>query len=1052
MLNTWTEPETSSRINQQDHSLLRNEWIEPEASSRIDTLSSPNLQYRGVPFWSWNDDITPEEARRQIRDLAAAGFGGFFIHARSGLKTPYMGDTWMDCIEACVEESRLVGIKTWLYDENGYPSGFAGGNVPKRGLPFQQKHLHFEKIPAGDCVASAFLLGHFRCVGHGERVDPAMLAPEEPVLRATFSVNPYYSDLLNPDATSVFIEESYEPYYCRFGQYFGKEISGIFTDEPQLGRTGMPWSHVLPAYFLKRYGYDLLDKLSALSMKTEGFETVRHDYWQCVTDLFINGYIAPLRQWCDDHHCLLTGHVLLEEDIRRQILSSGSAMAMYRHMHIPGVDWLGRNTGNPFLLRQVVSVAAQTGSPLVLSEMFAAAGWNTTPEELKHIAEWQYAFGINLLCAHLYAYSISGNRKKDHPPVISFQANWWEAIRPLNDHLARLGQLLSEGVREAELLVVHPLRGGWATLDASCSEHETNPDMQALEEAGIALENALSHAWVDHDYADEGMLEELGRVESEWLHVGAQRYRVVLIPETTVLEEKTIRMLNTFAGKGGVIWRMGEMPCVARLPAGDEAESARQQLTSASVQMKDTCALLAAARAAGLAPFSVERKDGSASTSVVARHVRYGDEHVLFLVNMDEENRFDGRVFKTNRPQTTAANRLEAQQVDLLTLSATPMPVTIGGVPVSLEPAGSLLLFLRETDVLANQKDSLPEETTEADRPMVMEVSIPPMEKDWQIDTSSENYLLLDTCRYSTSEGVWSDRLPVCQVQNKLLAGGQTVQVRLRFELFSELDAAVSKDCNLIVEHAESMEVWVNGHPVHRMDGAWWKEPMFGRFSLSGQLQVGRNEIELQTTFLHSPALRDQLERAKVFEAEMNMLTYLTELENIFIAGPFRVMPRGRVTKHMSGCFLMEGPFVLQPPAKKTGPDLTTDGLPFFTGKITVSQEFTLPDSLPNGQYIARWHPDCAWSEIEVNGTVVKRSLWAPHEADISAFVHGGVNRVGLTLVSTDRNVFGPHHHPQGELLSLGPVQFTDAHGWLETYSVMPFGPGTLDIVWVTGR
>ena len=802
----------------------------------------------------------------------------------------------------------------------------------------------------------------------------------------------------------------------------------------------MPWSHVLPEYFLQRYGYDLLDRLSALYLETAGCETVRHDFWQCVTELFTNGYIAPLRAWCDDHHVLLTGHALLEEDIRRQILSSGSAMAMYRHMHIPGVDWLGRNTGNPFLLRQVASVAAQTGNPLVLSEMFAAAGWNTTPEALKHIAEWQYAFGINLLCAHLYAYSIAGIRKKDHPPAISFQANWWEAIRPLNDHLARLGQLLSEGVREADLLVVHPLRGGWATLDASCSEHGTNPAIDALEEAGIALENALSHAWIDHDYADEGMLAEMGRSESGWLHVGARRYRVALIPETPVMEENTIRLLHAFAQNGGRVWRMGDMPAFARQPVSADAAQVRQQVMSASVRLGSHAELLALARETGLAPFSLVRKDGTPSDSVVARHVRYGDGHILFLVNMDERNRFDGWIGSTDPQGNPSPNQLAAQQIDLLTLSATPHPTTAKGIPVTLEPAGSRLLYLEKSEAPVQGA------------PSALEELIATMAKDWRLDKVGENLLLLDTCRYATEEGAWSEILPIGEVQKRLLAGGRTVPVRLRFEVSSALDAAASDACTLIVEHAETMKAWVNGQPVRQTEGAFWKEPIFGRFPLTGLLQPGENVIELQTIFLHSPALRDQLERAKVFEAEMNMLTYLTELEPIYVAGPFRVVPNGSITTHASGCHWMEGPFVIRPSTPETTGALTVEGFPFFTGKATVRQAFTLPDHLPaDRRILARWHPACAWSEIEVNGTMVKRSIWAPHEADITAFVRGGRNEIGLTLVSTDRNVFGPHHHPRGELLALGPVQFTDAEGWQTAYSVMPFGPGPLEIVAIQG-
>ena len=1015
---------------------MQNTWL--------DNLKTPKLQYRGIPFWSWNDSITPAEARRQVRDMAAAGFGGFFIHARAGLKTPYMGEDWMDCVEACIEESRLVGIKTWLYDENGYPSGFAGGNVPGRGLSFQQKHLHFERLAVKDCIGLDFVLGHYAPHGEGMRVDPKKMAPDDPVLRVSFSVNPYYSDLLNPEAAAAFLEESYEPYNKRFGRFFGKEIAGIFTDEPQLGRTGMPWSHVLPACFKQRYGYDLLDRLPALAMKTEDCATVRHDFWECVTALFTNSYIATLRSWCEDHHCLLTGHALLEEDIRRQILGSGSAMAMYRHMHIPGVDWLGRNTGNPFLLRQVASAAAQTGNPLVLSEMFAAAGWNTTPKDLKHLAEWQYACGINLLCAHLYAYSISGSRKKDHPPVIAFQANWWEAIRPLNDHLSRLGQLLSEGDRMADLLVIHPLRGGWSTLDASCSEQETNPAIQALEDACIELENTLTHAWIDHDLGDEGMLEEMGSVVSEWLQVGARRYRVVLIPDTPVLEEATIRLLHRFAQNGGVIWRMGEMPDFARLPVDADAKRIRTQLAASCVQLKPTGDLPTLAQAFGLAQFRAEGVDGAASTAVIARHVRYGDGHVLFLVNMDDRNRFCGRIYRADPRETIHTGNFSAQRIDLLSLSTTPIPDTGEGIPITLEPAESLLLYLQETDPDKRQ-------TTESRMAMPLQEEPVQMDPAWQLENVCENLLLLDTCQYAPEEGDWSEPVPVCEVQKRLLAGGHTVPVKLRFSVLSELDAAGTKGCSLIVEHPETMTVRVNGQQLQQREAVYWKEPLFGLFPLDGRLRPGKNIIELHTTFMHSPALRNQLERAKVFEAEMNMLTCLTELENLFISGPFRVGHRGKATPHGSGCLLLEGPFVLQPPAQTIEADPTTEGFPFFTGKLTVYRTIKLPDPLPDGAYIARWHPACAWSEIVVNQTIVKRSLWAPHEVDITPFLHGGSNRVALTLASTDRNVFGPHHHPAGELRNTGPAHFTDKDGWAQTYSVMPFGPGTLDIVRVTG-
>ena len=51
----------------------------------IRELLKRNLtEYESIPFWSWNDELQPEELRRQIRLMKQAGIGGFFMHARRG--------------------------------------------------------------------------------------------------------------------------------------------------------------------------------------------------------------------------------------------------------------------------------------------------------------------------------------------------------------------------------------------------------------------------------------------------------------------------------------------------------------------------------------------------------------------------------------------------------------------------------------------------------------------------------------------------------------------------------------------------------------------------------------------------------------------------------------------------------------------------------------------------------------------------------------------------------------------------------------------------------
>ena len=99
---------------------------------REDLINPPRC-YRPIPFWYWNEILDTEETKRQIALMDEAGIGGYFMHARGGLQTEYMGSEWFDNISAAVDEGEARGMDAWAYDENGWPSGFAGGEVNSLG-------------------------------------------------------------------------------------------------------------------------------------------------------------------------------------------------------------------------------------------------------------------------------------------------------------------------------------------------------------------------------------------------------------------------------------------------------------------------------------------------------------------------------------------------------------------------------------------------------------------------------------------------------------------------------------------------------------------------------------------------------------------------------------------------------------------------------------------------------------------------------------------------------------------------------------------------------
>ena len=91
------------------------------------TFANPPSVYRAKPFWAWNGRLDEPELRRQIRTMKQMGLGGFFMHSRVGLATPYLSKKWFDLVGACIDEARKQKMEAWLYDEDRWPSGWAGG-------------------------------------------------------------------------------------------------------------------------------------------------------------------------------------------------------------------------------------------------------------------------------------------------------------------------------------------------------------------------------------------------------------------------------------------------------------------------------------------------------------------------------------------------------------------------------------------------------------------------------------------------------------------------------------------------------------------------------------------------------------------------------------------------------------------------------------------------------------------------------------------------------------------------------------------------------------
>lgn len=524
---------------------------ETKTENLLQTLKNTDLNaFRPVVFWSVNSCLQEDELRRQLREMKSFGLGGIVFHARAGMTTPYLSEDWFRMVGVSLEEAAALGMQVWMYDEFGWPSGFVGGRLLADEAN-RARYLEYEVKDSFDAQAYAVYSldeGVPRLLRQGETAQKYHTI----YMRSSDA----YVDILNPAVTEQFIAATYEPYYERFAPRFGRELVGFFTDEPQYYRYATPISAVTEEEFEKTYGEELKSGLLYLFLQDERAYPFRVKYYNLMNRLYCENYYKKLYDWCRAHGCKLTGHSVEETFFFTQMWGGADCATSYLYEDVPAIDNLAKYSPAGISAKNIGSVAAQTGKNLVMTETFGCSSYSVTPRELRLIGDKQYVFGVDLMCQHLYNYSLAGQGKIDHPVSFGRTLPWIEGYKTLNDYFAALGYLIASSQEEAPVAVVTPMESvylDYLRLDETAARENVDIGFAAVADE-------LRRNGIAYHFVNEKVLEKLGGTSDGNLTVGGRTYSAVLLANCRELKGNTVRLLGEMCAAGGKLAVAGAKP------------------------------------------------------------------------------------------------------------------------------------------------------------------------------------------------------------------------------------------------------------------------------------------------------------------------------------------------------------------------------------------------------------------------------------------------------------------------------------------------------------
>lgn len=543
-------------------------------------------EYRPIPFYHLDGDLTDDELLSHISGYKKSGYGGVTLLPVRWTTPKYGTEAYYEAYENLLERLKKLNMKAIYYDDQDFPSGWAGGElaekypeaINKMLVMFEymcgENEIVHRKIEDGTLMSVVgYEIDYHEVVDLRDNIVDGYIDWKPPmgnwcVLQFICKVNTdsKYVNYLNYEASQKFINLTYKRFTDRFSDYIGDVVDMTFYDDIQFNAPNRrSWDDTFNDVFMEEFGFDPAPYYPAMYMDI-GRNTAHMKalFFNCRSLMLTKGFFKAVSDFTKSHGLIATGHVAEPKTIASPWLH-GDSMLYQKQAGATGLDLVHAYCYGTNGIKFASSSAYNFDKELVTCEIFG--NYNILNKEIMYKnAMNAFARGVNFMIPHTLW--LSGNAKIPHE--VSHRNSQFKDILPaFNDFVARSQTLLQGGRHVCDIAILYPIYSLQAQTHlyeapAKGFEFPATPSNADFMNLMNLLQNyscrdfTLLHpeTLLERCFSEEGILYLSNDINFE-------QYRVLIIPGTTMISIKNLRQIEKYFNEGGTIIATTELPSIS---------------------------------------------------------------------------------------------------------------------------------------------------------------------------------------------------------------------------------------------------------------------------------------------------------------------------------------------------------------------------------------------------------------------------------------------------------------------------------------------------------